>query len=265
MSFIKKNYEKVLLGAVLLGLLGSLLAMPVIIQHDKDALATIVNGIVNAPPKPLPPLDMSDENAALARVQASYNLDFETTNRLFNPVKWQKRTDGGGWIKIATGNEIGLGAVKVTAIKPLYYILRLDRIEPANQFSGARYVISAEQQNAEQPALRRPRQHYLSVGDKDEALSLVSATGATTDPQLVLQILSSGETVNLGQNKPYQEVDGYAADLAYPPEGKKWNDQRVSGDLKFNRSEYKVVVIDPNEVVVSAESNQKKTTLSYQP
>src|SRR5580698_435787 len=137
MSFIKKNYEKVLLGAVLLGLVGSLLAMPVIIQHDKDALAAIETGIIHAPPKPLKSLDMSAEDAALAREQAPYNLDFETTNRLFNPMKWQKRSDG-GWIKIATGNEVGVGALKVTDIKPLYYILRLDRIEPANQFNGAR-------------------------------------------------------------------------------------------------------------------------------
>jgi hypothetical protein len=264
MSFIKKNYEKVLFGAVLLGLLGSLLAMPVIIQHDKDALAQIESSIIHAPPKPLQALDMSGEDDAMARVRMLYNLDFETTNRLFNPVKWQKRADG-GWIKIATGNEVGVGALKVTNIKPLYFILRLDRIEPANQFNAARYVISIEQQNAEQPGQRRPRQHYLSVGDKDEALSLVSASGAANDPQLVLQILSSAETVNLGQNKPYQEVDGYAADLAYPPEGKKWSDQRNGADLKFNRSTYKVVVIDPNEVVVSAESNQKKTTLPYQP
>jgi hypothetical protein len=264
MSFIKKNYEKVLLGAVLLGLVGCLLALPVIIQHNKDVVQGIVNGIVNAPPKPLQALNMSTEDAALARVQTPYALDFETTNRLFNPVQWQKRTDG-GWIKIATGNEVGVGALKVTGVKPLYYILRLDRIEPANQFNGARYVISIEQQNAEQAFQRHPRQHYLSVHDKDEALSLISATGAANDPQLVLQILSSGETVNLAQNKPYQEVAGYAADLTYPPEGKKWNDQRVDGDLKFNRSEYKVVVIDPNEVVVSAESNQKKTTLPYQP
>ena len=265
MSFIKKNYEKVLLGAVLLGLVGSLLAMPVIIAHDKDALAAIVNSIINAPPKPLPALNMTNEDTALAREQVPYDLDFETTNRLFNPVRWQKRLDGEGWIKIATGNEVGVGAVKVTAIKPLYYILRLDRIEAANQFSAARYVISIEQQNAEQPSQRRPRQHYLSAGEKDEALSLITAGGAANDPQLSLQILSSGETVSLGQNKPYQEVDGYAADLAYGPEGKKWSDQRVGGDLKFNRSAYKVVVIDPNEVVISAESNQKKTTLSYQP
>jgi hypothetical protein len=264
MSFIKKNYEKVLLGAVLLGLLGSLLAMPVIIQHDKDALNDIVTRLIHAPPKPLQALDMTNEDAALAREQVPYNLEWEYTNRLFNPVQWQKKADG-GWLKIVNETVIGPDAVKVTNIKTLYFILRLDRIEPANQFNGARYVISIEQQSAEQSFQRRPRQHYLSVGDKDEALSLVSATGPANNPQLVLQILGSGETVNLGQNKSYQEVDGYAADLTYAPEGKKWNDQRVGSDLKFNRSEYKVVVIDPNEVVISAESNQKKTTLPYQP
>jgi hypothetical protein len=264
MSFIKKNYEKVLLGAVLLGLVGSLLAMPVIIQHDKDALIAIKSSIVNTQPKPLPALNMASENDALARVQAPYSLEWEATNRLFNPVQWQKRQDG-GWLKIAIGNEVGPEAVKVTGIKTLYFILRLDRFEAANQFTAARYVISIEEQNAAQAFQRHPRQHYLSVGDKDEALSLVSVTGPASDPQLVVQILRSGETVNLGQNKPYQEVDGYAADLAYAPEGKKWSDERVGSDLKFNRNEYKVVVIDPNEVVISAESNQKKTTLPYQP
>jgi hypothetical protein len=267
MSFIKKNYEKVLLGAVLLGLVGCLLALPVVIQHDKDQLMQLENSIVNTPPKPLPLLDMSNEDAALQRVQSPYNLDFETTNRLFNPVQWQKRQDG-GWIKIASENDIGPGAVKVTNIQPLYYIMRLDRVEPANQFSAARYVIGIEEQNAQEPFQRRPHQHYLSVGEKDEALSLISASGPANASQLTLQILSSGETVTLGQNKPYQEVDGYAAGMAYPPdppEAKTWKDLRVGADLKISGKDYKVVVIDPNEVVISAESNQKKTTLPYQP
>jgi hypothetical protein len=171
-------------------------------------------------------------------------------------------------IKVVSGNEVGLGAIKVTNITPLYYILRLDRMEPANQFSAARYVISIEQQNAGELFQRRPHQHYLSVGEKDEALSLISVTGAAASTQLNLQILSSGETVSLTQSQPYQEVAGYAADLSYPPnpvEAKTWKGLRVGADIKFNSNDYKVVVIDPNEVVISAESNQKKTTLPYQP
>jgi hypothetical protein len=264
MSFIKKNYEKVLLGAVLLGLVGSLLFLPVIIAHDQQNLADTRDHLIKTPPKPLAALDMSGESNILNRVEAPYTLDFETTNRLFNPVQWQRRTDG-SLIKIETGKEVGPNAVKVANIKPLYYILRLDSIEPATQVSAARYVISIQHENAASPIQRRPHQHFVSVGEKEEALSLISASGPADNPQLVLQILDSGQTVTLTKSQPFERVEGYAADMTYPPEGKKWADQRVGAALKFYGNDYNVVVIDQNEVVISAQSNQKKYTLPYQP
>lgn len=263
MSFIKKNYEKVLLGAVLLGLVGSLLLLPVIIAHDKQALSDIEGTIIHQTPRPLPALDLSMENDALSRVQSTYLLDFETTNRLFNPVTW-KQTPDGRLIKLINGNEVGPGALVITKITPLYYMLTLDHIEPANQFSAARYVIDTQDEGADQMVQRRARQHFISVGEKDGALSLISANGPPDNPQLVLQ-LESGESVNLGLKTPYKQVDGYSADLTYPPEVKKWANQRLDDLLKFNGEDYKIVVIDPKEVVISAESNQKETTRPYQP
>jgi hypothetical protein len=264
MSFIKKNYEKILLGAVLLGLLGSLLMLPVMISHDQQKLADTEISIIKTPPKPLPPLDISRETNVFNRVQAPYILNFETTNRLFNPMQWQKASDG-HWIVVRSGNEIGPGAVVVGSIKPLYYILKLDSIEAANQVSTARYVISIQRQNAPSPGMRNPRQRFISKGEKNDVFTLVSVNGPANTPQLVLQLNDTGEMVNLSQSKPFQKVDGYAADLKYPPENKKWNDARVGTALKFANSEYIVVVIDQNEVVISAQSNQKKTTLPYQP
>lgn len=264
MSFIKKNYEKVVLGVVLLGLFGALLYLPIAIKADKDNLQSIVDGITHAPPKPLPDLNMALEDGALGRVQSSYNLDLETTNRLFNPMQWQKASDG-RWIENRTGNELGPGAVQVTKIVPLYYILRLDSIEPANQFGPARYVISIEQQDAPIAVQRRPRKHYLSAGEKDAQLALISATGPAANPQLLVQIISTGEQVTITKTKSFQEVTGYAADFRYPPENRQWYDQRVGAVINLNRNDYKVVVIDQNELVLSAESNQKKTTRPYQP
>jgi len=58
-------------------------------------------------------------------------------------------------------------------------------------------------------------------------------------------------------------VDAYIAALKYSPEGKNWQDQRVGDDLKFAGDDYIVVAINQNEVVLSAKSNQKKTTLTY--
>jgi hypothetical protein len=264
MSFIKKHYEKVLLGVVLLGLFAALLLLPIKIAADKAATQATKENIIHTPPKPLPPLDMSIENDALDRIHSPYDLDFETTNRLFNPMPWQMTSDR-RWIENRTGNELGAGAVQVTKIMPLYYYLRLDSAEPSNQFSAARYVVSIEQQDAPIVGQRHPRKHYLSVGDKDAALSLISATGPVNNPQLQLQIISTGEQVTISTNKPFQEVTGYAADLKYPPQNKSWYDQRDGAMLNLDGNDYKVVVIDPNEVVISAQSNYKKTARPYQP
>jgi hypothetical protein len=264
MSFIKKHYEKVLLGAVLLGLFGALSYLPIAIGADKAHLQAIVEGIIKAAPKPLKDLDMSLESGTLNRMQSAYDLDFETTNRLFNPMQWQKTSDG-RWFPIKSGSEIGPDAVQVTKIVPLNFILRLDSLESANQFGPARYVISIERQDAPIAPQRRPHKHYLSVGEKDAELSLISATGPANSPQLLVQIITSGEQVTITKSKPFQEVTGYAADLKYGPENRQWYDQRVGAMINVNRKDYKVVVIDQNEVVISAQSNQKKTTRPYQP
>jgi hypothetical protein len=265
MNFIKKNYEKILLGAVLLGLFGLVLLLPIVITADKAALNAITKTIVDTPPKPLPALDMSGETNILDRIQSPYTLDLKTTNRLFNPMKWQKSSDG-RLIEIINGNEIGPDAVKITNVKPLYFILKLSSIEPANQFVAARYVISMQRQGASNPGLRSARDTYISVSEKNNTFLLVSANGPPDSPQLVLQLNDSGETIHLSKSEPYQSVDGYMADLIYPPTGKKWDNSRVGDVLKnIDGDDYIVVVIDQNEVVLSAESNQKKTTLTYQP
>ncbi|HTV43641.1 MAG TPA: hypothetical protein VMF08_23960 [Candidatus Sulfotelmatobacter sp.] len=267
MSFIKKHYEKVLLGAVLLGLFVALLALPVEISHDKQEFDDLIRTFTHPKPKVLPPLDMSMQDIALDRVKSPYELDFENTNRLFNPMPWQMTPDH-RLIELEYGNEVGPNAVNVAKIVPLYYIVRLDSIEPANQFSPARYVVSVERQDDPIAGKRRPRKHWLSVGEKDSELSLISATGPAANPELTLQLVASGEQITISTNKPFSEVTAYAADLEYTPlnqESHRWNDQRVGAMLNLNGNDYKVVVIDANEVVLSAQANQKKTTRPYSP
>lgn len=264
MNFIKKHYEKVLLGAVLLGLFAALLALPVAISSDKERFQQLTSSIIQRKPKVLEPLDMGPANAALDRAQSPYSLDFENTNRLFNPMQWQKTSDG-RWIELKSGKETGPEAVQVTSIKPLNYIVRLDSIEPSNSFSAARYVVSIEREDAPIAAQRRPRKHWLSVGEKDAELSLISAAGSADNPQVTVQIVGSGEQVTISKTKSFSEVTGHAADLFYPVQNRRWNDVRVGAMINLNGNDYKVVVIDANEVVISAQANQKKTTLPYQP
>lgn len=262
MNLIKKHYEKILLGAVLLGLVASLLVGQIMVAHDKQALADLTTTIIRTPPKPLPALDMSRETNILSREGSLYELDFETTNRLFNSMQW-KRTVDGRLMKMENGSEAR--ALKVTDIRPLNFTLQFESFEPASQLGPARYQLSTEHLGAVNPMQRRSRKHFLSAGEKDEALHLVSVSGPANDPQLTIKVLESDETVTVTMKKPYQEVEAYEADLTYPPEGKKWNAQRVGAALKFYNNNYNIVVIDQNEVVVSAESNQKRTTVPYQP
>ena len=64
---------------------------------------------------------------------------------------------------------------------------------------------------------------------------------------------------------PFQRVDGYSADLKYDPEKINATGLRVGADLKFAGDDYNVIAIDENEVILLAQSNQKKYTLRYTP
>jgi hypothetical protein len=206
------------------------------------------------------------------RLQSPYKLDFSATNKLFNPVQWQKTVDG-RLIKLASGNEIGLAVV--TKITPLCLILTLDSIETnaieTNAFV-ARYVISMERQASALPAQRGKRQHYASVGEKvgekNDAFTIKEVSGSLGDPgtlKLILQLTDTGERATLSKDKPFRRTDGYSADLKYDPEGKKWQGQRIGADLRFAGDDNIIVAINQDTVILLARSNQKKTTLTYSP
>jgi hypothetical protein len=268
MDFVKKHYEKILLSVVLLGLMGVLVFMLYLIPSDRQKLASIRQSIISHAVKPLDPLDLTQETNVSARLQSPYKLDFSTTNKLFNPLPWQKRLDG-TLVPVKIG-LIGQEAVVVTKITPLNLILTLDAIE-TNEF-GARYVISMERETAVLPAQRGKRQHYASVGEKvgekNEAFTITGVSGSPGNPaqlKLILQLTDTGEKVTLSKDKPFRRIDGYSADLKYDPEGKKWQGQRVNADLRFFGDDNIIVAINQDSVILKAISNDKKTTLTYSP
>ena len=263
MDFVRKHYEKILLGVVLLSLVSALVFLPYWILHDHDVLDATRKGITSQPVEPLLPLDLTEQSNAIQRLQSPYKLNFETTNRLFNPVEWQKAMNGTP-IKIESGKEVGPQAVVVIQTSPLYFILTLDSVE-TNEF-GTRYIIGVERQAASASWQRTKRQHYATVGEKNEAFTITAVKGSPDNPtQLILRLTDTGESAVLSKDKPFRRVDGYKADLKYGPEGKNWQDQRVNDKLKFAGDDYIIVAVSENEVVLSAKSNQKKTTLTYNP
>jgi hypothetical protein len=263
MDFVKKHYEKIILSVVLMGVVGFLVFLPFVISSDQQRQKEMGDAVISPKVTPLPPLDLTQQTNALERLMSPANFDFSTTNKLFNPVVWKKAANG-DLIKITSGNEIGAGAAVVTKITPLYLVITLDQVI-TNEL-GARYVVGIENQAAPFPAMRHKRQHYISMGEKNDAFSLAGVKGAPENPdQLILKLADTGETAVIAPGKPFQRADAYAADLKYDPEKKNFLGRRVGAAISFGGEDYIVVAIDADEVILSAQSNQKKTTLRYAP
>ena len=256
MDFLKKHYEKIILGVVLLGLAVAVAFIPFKVASERESLRTKREGLIPRSVKPLTNLDLTLPEAALKRGTTPTVLDFTTSHRLFNPMPWQKAADG-HLIKF-DDTHIGPKAVVVTKLSPLYLIISLDSVSVSD--TGPRYVISVQKEAAIQPAQRVKKGHYCKLNEKTDSFTLRKVDGPAEDPtKLTLELTDTGETVVITKEQPFKRIDGYMADLKYAPENKTWTSKRVgSAPLLFAGEEYNIVAILQNEVVLSAKSNQKK-------
>jgi hypothetical protein len=266
MDFLKKHYEKILLGIVLAGLVGALVFLPFYIGSESEKMKNLRDQYINNPHiQPLTNLDLNVQTSSTLRLQSAYKLDFETGNKLFNPVDWQKGSDGQP-VKLHNGNAVGIQAVVVTNITPLFLVIT--NISVTTNELGARYVIGVEKQAEKNPTKRRLQSHYVSLGDKpNDTFSLVEVKGA--DPAnpdtLILKLTDSGELVSLAKDKPYRRVDSYSADFRYDPEKRNFHARRAGDKVSFNGTDYVVAEVNQNELILSDQSNQKKTSLPFTP
>jgi hypothetical protein len=265
MDFLKKHYEKVLLGVVLVGLAVGAALLPWMISSERAAEREKANEIINRPVKPLEPLNLSNVTHLIERAATPMSLDFSTSNRLFNSVPWQKMSDG-TLKKILYGAETGIGAVVVTKITPLYTTFALDSVMPSE--SGARYMIVVVREAAARPADRGRKMTGASLNEKNrEGFTIREVKGPPDNPtELTLELTDTGERVSLSKSKPFKRADGYMADLKYPPDNKTWSNQRLNQLIpRIAGEDYNVVAIATNEIVLSAKSNNKKTSIPFNP
>lgn len=260
MEFLKKNYEKILLVTVLLGLVSALVLLLIIIPQKQSRLEELRTGLLNPHINPLTALDMSLENAALQRAQSPERLDFTTKHKLFNPVLWLMRSDG-HLLKIDSDNQIGPGALAITAIKPLY--LRVVYGEP----TADGYLVHVYDEAATRP-YDREKNTIVSVGTPGDIFTVKSITGPPNNPPVLnLEFNSTHEPVTITPDQAFERVDGYTADLKYPPDPDlaAWENRRIGDRLRFEGAEYKIIAITANTVVVSSQENNKKTTVAFSP
>lgn len=262
MDFLKKHYEKVLLGVVLLGLAVAAAYLLFKIPSEKQKLEDMRNTLIHPNVKPLTNLDLTVADRALKRMATPAVVDFSPPNKLFNPMPWQKAVDG-RLIK-ADATNVGPNAVTITKMTPLYLKLTLDSVTPLE--TGTRYVIGIEKEAAPNTRERNKTQKYCSLGTKNDTFTLrdvKTPPGNPTNITVILELNDTRQRVEVSKEQPFRRVDGYMVDLKYAPESKTWTSRRVDAPLPFGGEDYKIVAITEDEVVLSANSNQKKWTVKY--
>lgn len=262
MDFLKKHYEKVLLGVVLVGLTAGAAFLPIMIAGERAALRERMDRIIQRNPAPLPELDLVRPQALMARSGANITLDLSSTNKLFNSMQWKRDADG-RLIKVVEGSY-GPSAVTITRTQPLYTTLSFDSVSTTD--TGSRYMIGVAREAAASIRDRRKRTYPGELNSKTDVFTIRSIKGPPDNPtELVLEMVDTGELVSLSndKDKPFQRIDGYTADLRYEPEKKTWRDQRVGDRINVAGEEYNIVAITENEVVLSAKQNNKKTVITY--
>ena len=258
MDLLKKHYEKIILGAVLLVLAVIAVMMLVMAPSERAALERQASEIINRPTKPIEALNISTQQLRFSRLSTAGIVDLSTTNKVLNPVLWQKAADGRA-IKIQTGEETGPMALIVTKQTPLHLTITLDSVTTSE--SGTRYVFYVEREAAAKATLRGRKPFVAKKDEKNEVFVLREVKGPPEAPTaVVLELVEGGESVSLAKDKPFKRVEGYMVDLKYPLENRPpWLNQRVGGALKFGGEDYNIVAITKTEVVVLAKSNLKKT------
>jgi hypothetical protein len=263
MSFLRnigpllaRHYEKVIVALALLGFLGAVIYLYGVRKAEEEKIAVYDRDVRQRKGKPVPAVDLAQFSGALEKAKNPPALDFGLPHNLFNPVKWQKKPDG-TIIKIEKGTEVGAAAMKIVRVEPLRTVVAIDRAS-----SGGLYM-SAVQEASTNAALRIKRQpQYLSTNQPHatKLFTLREIGGTPEKPEATIE-LASGDKLTVTAEKPYEKVEGFKVDLQYPPENKNFPDQRVGNKLTLGGEDYIIVAITENEVVVSASSNNRRTTI----
>jgi hypothetical protein len=257
MDLIKKHYEKILLGIVLVGLVVALGFLPFKISSEKDKQNELTTSVMPRSVKPLTNLDLSIQEASLKRAATPAILDFSTTNKLFNPMAWQMAADN----RLIRSDKTGPSSVLVTNIIPLYLKISLDAVTISAD-GTPRYLFGIENEAAPSPDKRKKTSKSYKVGEKSELFTFEEVKGPPNAPTAVVVKLNNGDiqvTIPNDKDKPWKRVDGYLADLRYELQNKSWPKQRVGAVINFNGEDYRIVGISKSEVTLLSPLEKKYT------
>ena len=260
MQFLKKNYEKIILGLVVVLALGAVGFLVIVVGRENAQLDALDATAFPSKPPALPPLDLDKLDTMVKRSQQGVTVNLTGNgpggHKIFNAVRWQMKPDHSIFPNPA-GTEIN--NLQVTSIKPLYEYYSLANAS-ATPGLATHYGIGIKHEAAPTQARQAVKVTYASINQTTNNFTILSAEGPEDDPTgVTLRLTDTGEHVQVTKDKPYQRVEGYTADLSYPPENKTFLNKRKTdaSPICFANECYKIVDIEESEVVLLQLSNQK--------
>ncbi len=261
MEFLKKHYEKVLLSVVLVGLAVAAALLPIKVASVRNTLEQATRRYETRNIKPLKPLDLSTNEAELARLETGVPMPLETHgHHIFNPIEWVQKP-GPDRILIPR-EDTGTKALIVTNIEPLHTTIEFEGLRDAGP--NPRYTFRVKREAATNNIFWHPYQRIAGVGDKSDAFTLKEVKGPKEDPtEVVLELSDSKQTVSVSKDKPYDEVAGYAADLRYGVDNKLFPHVRQGQKITVGGVAYNIVAISQSDVTLEDSQTRKRTTIHW--
>ncbi len=262
MEFLKKHYEKILLSVVLLGLAVAAGYLPFEVASVRESLAAVTSAVDDPKVAPIPDLNLSTNEAVLARLKGPIAFGFGTGNHgLFNPSgTWMKGNGPGGFPPIPPPPS-GIEGLTVTNITPLMFRIEYQGLSQGG--TAARYRFYVQNQAAAISSLQRGRIVILATNDKPDVILLKEVIGPKDNPDgFRVEVTGSRTTVVVPKDKGYSEIAGYSADLHHEREGRSFLRLKQGSKLTVGGSTYNVVAISASDVTIEDEKTKRRTEIS---
>ena len=257
MDFLKKHYEKITLGAILLGL-----TIVAVILVSGEASGGSQSGEQVAPPQTAyQPLNLTTQEMAVARLKAPPKVKILGENLTFNPVLWV--TMPGGQLRKISPGERGPEALKILKVTEIPFSIEYLRVAA----SSYQFVITTNVAgNGKIEKADRYVSNRLNEKPPGSFFILREIKGKAEDPDgFVLELNDTKQKVTVSKGLPYRRVQEYSVELRYEPENKTFRDQREGGILLFENDAYKLVAINSAFIRFQSLLTGRQTTVQFPP
>ena len=265
MDFIKKQYEKLLLSAVLLALAVGAFLLTLRVESVKANIAEQGKIRSNRSKAVVVPINLSTNLEALERLSKPIALNFAGSHagghNLANPVRWIK--DRNGQVVLERPG-VGRGPSGLSLMRTIPLPLLVSYEGTAGAGDDLRYLFRIEKQYARKADTRRATVVSVTLNNKtpDSLFSLREIRGLKDAPsEVVIELLDGGERLVLTREKRFSRAFGYMADLRLDFESKTFSSKRLDDSVQIAGKSYKIVAISKDEVVVSDPESQKRTVV----